>query len=146
MADAKKLAGVMVAVTIAAVLFNPVATVISDNSGDQDVVNETVTAQHGEYVELSGYEIQEDSETVYFQNGTEGSWEVAERGTDYEMNYEPGEIQALSSGNISDGEELRVSYTYAATGGTTSTVLGMVPMFVGLLILVTIAARVLDEM
>ncbi|QLD84620.1 hypothetical protein HWV23_02745 [Natronomonas halophila] len=146
MADAKKLAGVMVAVTIAAVLFSPIATTIGDNTGTQAVDNETVTASHGEYVDLRGYDIQTDSETVYYTNDTSGEWEEATPGTDYEMDYPPGSIQTLSSGSIDDGEEIRVSYDYQATDGTTTTVITMVPMFVGLLILGTLAARVIDEM
>jgi hypothetical protein len=146
MADAKKLAALMVGVTIAAVLFSPIASTIGANTGDQTVTNETVVVSHGEYVDLSGYQVETGSETVYYTNDTSGEWEQATRGTDYEMDYPPGQIQALSSGSIDDGEEVRVSYTYQATDGTTTTVLTMVPMFVGLLILGTIAARVMDEM
>lgn len=146
MVDAKKMAGVMVAVTIAAVLFSPIATVIGDNTGDQTVTNETVNANHGEYVDLTGYAIEDGSETVYEYNETSGSWETATSGTDYEMDYPPGEIQTLSGGSISDGDEIRVSYSYEATSGTTTTVLTMTPMFVALLILGTLAARVNDMM
>lgn len=144
MANTSKIAGVMIALTVAAVLLNPIAGVVNDNSGDQDVVNESVTAQHDEYVDLDGYDVETDSETVYFQNGTAGTWEEATKGTDYEMNYTAGSVQALSSGEIEDGEELKVSYTYAATDGTTTTVVSMVPLFVALLILGVIASRVQD--
>lgn len=144
MANTSKIAGVMIALTVAAVLLNPIAGVVNDNSGDQDVVNESVTAQHDEYVDLDGYDIETDSETVYYTNNTSGNWEAATRGTDYEMNYSAGSVQALSSGDIEDGEELKVSYTYAATDGTTTTVVSMVPLFVALLILGVIASRVQD--
>lgn len=143
MAKPEKIAGVMIALTVAAVLLNPVSAVVSDNTGDVDVTNETVTADHDTYVDLDGYDVETNSETVYFQNGT-SDWETATRGTDYEMNYTEGSIQALSSGNIADGEELKVSYTYTATDGTTTTVVTMVPMFVALLILGVIASRVQD--
>lgn len=144
MVKGEQIAGLLVAVTIAAVLFSPVATVVSDNTGEQTVTNETVTASHGDWVELNGYAIQEDSETVYWHNSTSDQWEEATSPDDYEMDYPPGAIRTNSSGTIPDGDEIRVSYTYEATSGTTSTVLGMVPMFVALLILVTLAVKVED--
>lgn len=146
MVKPRHIAGLVIALTVAAVLFTPIANTVAENSGDQDVVNETVTAQHGQYVDLDGYNIVSDSETVYYTNDTDGSTEVATRGTDYEMNYSAGSIQALENGSISDGEEIDVSYTYEATDSSTTTVVTMVPLFVALLMLGVMAARIQDAM
>lgn len=146
MVKPRTIAGLVIALTIAATLFTPIADTVNQNTGEQSVTNETVTAQHGEYVDLDGYSILTDSETVYYTNNTDGSTEVATRGTDYEMNYSSGSIKALSSGSIDDGEQIDVSYDYEATDSTTTTVAALVPLFVALLMLGVMAARIQDAM
>jgi len=146
MVKPRTIATLVIALTIAATLLTPFANIVASNSGDVDVENETVTADHDTYVDLEGYDIETNSETVWFQNGTQGSWEQASSGTDYEMNYTAGSVHALSSGDISDGEQLKVSYTYAATSGSTTTVVQLTPLFVALLILVTMASKIQDAM
>lgn len=146
MAKPQAIAALVIALTIAAVLLVPISTIVADNSGDVTVDNETVTAQHGEYVDLEGYGIESGSETVYYTNTSDGTTDVATRGSDYEMNYSAGSIQALSTGEIGDGDDVDVSYTYAATDGTTTTVVTMVPMFVALLMLGVMAGKITDAM
>lgn len=142
MVSSKTIAVLMIAATIAMTLFNPVSTAIGDNTGSVTVTNETVTASPGNYTDLRGYDIDSGSETVYWYNSSSSSYEQVSSPDDYEMAYQNGSIQANSSGTIGEGDELKVSYDYQATDGTTTTVAGLVPLFLLLLILVTIAAKV----
>ncbi len=146
MVSGKSIAGLLVAVTIAATLFMPINSAITGNTGDITVENETVTADIGNATDLDGYSIEDGSETVEWYNESSSSWETVSSGTDYEMNYDEGSITALSGGTINDGDDLRVDYTYAATDGTTSTVMGLIPMFLGLLMLVSLAKPVMDSL
>lgn len=146
MVKPRHIAGLVIALTIAATLFVPIQDTVASNSGVQDVTNESVTAQHDVYVELNGYNVESGSETVYYTNDTSGNWETATRGTDYEMAYSPGEIKALINGSIDDGEELKVSYSYEATDGSTTTVVTLVPLFVALLMLGVMAGRMQDAL
>lgn len=134
----------VIAATIAAVLFMPFSNAVADNSGDIDIQNESVTADTGEYVDLDGYNI-ESGETVYWFNETSDSYEEVSSGTDYEMSYGDGSIQAVDGGAVSDGDELLVSYTYASTDEMTTTVMTLVPMFLALLILVFLARPIIDS-
>lgn len=143
---ARSIAVVFVALTIAVTLFNPVSTIVSDNSGEQAVTNETVNADLDTYVELNGYDIVSNSETVYGYNDTAGSYEELPA-SDYDLKEGPGEIRINSSSTVvQDGEDVKVSYDYQATDGTTTTVLVLIPMFLALLILGVLAAKVTDLM
>ena len=134
--------GLMIALTIAATLFTPISDITSSNSGVQTVSNETVTASNSSYVDLTGYNIQENSETVEWFNSTSGSYETVTEGTDYDFAYDNASIIALDGGTISDGDKLRVSYDYQATSGSATTVIEMVPLFVALLMLGVIAGKI----
>jgi hypothetical protein len=143
MATGKQLATVMIAATIAITLFNPISAAVTGSAGEQSVTNETVTANPGNYTALDGYSIVEGSEVVYGFNDSSGSYEQASSPEDYEMAYENGSIKVnSSSGLIEDGEDVKVSYHYQSTSGTTTTVVTLVPLFVGLLILGTLAFKV----
>ena len=133
----------MIALTIAMTMFNPIAGAVTSSSGVQSVTNETVVAEHGNWSELEGYDVEDGSVTVYEPNGSD-SYETATEGTDYEVDYSAGAIEALSSGSIGDGDELKVTYDYAATDSTTTTILGLIPMFLGLLVLGVMAAKIQD--
>lgn len=140
---------IVVAVTVAVIVgflfLQPVMTAAQDNTGEQNITNETVVAESGEYVDLDGYSVNTGSETVYALNDTSGEYEQATSGTDYEINYDRGELQALNSSTlIQDGEELRVSYTYQASGGTTALIAGFIPVMFVLLLFVTVAMKVTD--
>lgn len=134
-----------VAVVVGMLFLQPVITSANDHTGSQDVTNESVTANVDEYVALNGYNIDENSETVYGYNETADAYEEAVSGTDYDINYDSGSIQALNGSSlIDDGETVKVSYTYQASGATTALVAGFVPIMIVLLLFVTTAMSVTD--
>lgn len=144
MVSGKALTGLFVAVVIAAALFGPFANVVNDSTGSQTVDNATVAVDFNESVDLDGYQIDENSETVEWYNSTSGQWETATSPDDYSMNYEPGTIDFNSSStNFNDGDDARVSYTYQATTGTTTTIAEQLPMFFALLVLGVIAGKLM---
>jgi len=51
---------------------------------------------------------------------TDGSGTVYTRDDDYTMDYEAGEITALSTGNITDGQTLEIDYRYKIVGSYTA--------------------------
>lgn len=61
-------------------------------------------------------DILRESETVFDPN----TGENFERGTDYTMSYKPGEITAVSGGNLSTGSEYRIDYRYKVEGSAGS--------------------------
>lgn len=126
MTSAKSIIGVVVAAVILVSMFTPLTNVIAGSTGTQNVANESVTADVGNYTNLKGYDLKEGSVTVT-GNGTTYS-----EGTDYEIDYKAGELKALSSGSIADGETLDVSYDYQAADNTTSTITGLIPLVMAL--------------
>lgn len=146
MASGKEVAGLLIALTFAAVLITPIADTVNGNSGSVEVTNESLTAEVGEYQELDGYDIDSDSETVYWLNSTSGDYEVITAGDDYELNESAGTIKFTESGVVDDGDDVKVSYTYQATSGTVSTILDLLPLFAGLVILGVMAAKVQQMM
>lgn len=145
MARTSLIVGTVVAVILGAVLMPAAVEAVNNSTGEQTVTNETVTAQSGEYVDLDGYSIVSNSETVYWYNSTSDSYETVSSGSDYEMNYDPGEIKALSGSSvISDGDKLRVSYDYEASGSTTTFVAGFIPLILALLLFSYVAFRLQD--
>ncbi|WP_435125396.1 hypothetical protein [Halobaculum sp. D14] len=147
MVSTSKLLTVMLGVVIAVVLLGPFVTTINGNVGTQTVTNETVTADVGSYVDVTGYNVVSGSATVYGYNDTSGSFEVAAAGTDYELDEGAGSVKALNGSTlINDGETMKVSYDYQATSGTTTTVLNLLPLLVGVLILGTVGMKVQKEL
>jgi len=136
-----EIARVAIVAVIGVVLFNPFVSIVDGNSGVQAVGNESVTADHDSYVELDGYDLVDGSVTVDNGSGTTYS-----EGTDYELNQSAGSIHALGGGNISDGQTIEVSYEYQSTDGTTSTIIDLLPLFLVLLILVLLAAKMMSIM
>jgi hypothetical protein len=123
----KGIAGVVVAVTMAMLLFSPVTAVVNDRTGTQTVTNETVTADAGTDVELRGYDLDPASDTVYWYNITSDAYETATKGTDYDLDTDAGELQVLASGDIEDGTDLKVTYQYDATDQRTERLAALVP-------------------
>jgi len=145
MASWKAIVGIVLAVAVASILLQPITMAVSTSTGIQTVDNETVTADVGNYTGLDGYYIQEDSEVVYGYNDTAGSYETLTEGTDYEMNYDAGQVKFLSGSSIvEDGEDVRVTYDYEATDDMTTTIIGYGPLFVAVLLLATVGMRVSD--
>jgi hypothetical protein len=141
----RELAALALALTVAGVLFVPISGAVTDGTGIQTVTNESVTADVGNHTDLEGYDIDGSTDTVTYTNGT-GTTYTAVEGSDYELATENGSIKVLSGGNIDDGASLKVSYDYQATSGTVTTVVGLVPLFVGLLLIGTIAGKLTDAM
>lgn len=128
---------------IGVIFLGPIITTVNGNTGTQAVTNETFVADSGNYTDLQGYDINENSETVYGYNESSGSFEVASEGSDYEMDYEAGRIKPNSSSTlIDDGEDVKVTYDYQATSGITTLIIGFIPVGVGLFIFVGVANRV----
>jgi hypothetical protein len=138
---ATDIARVAIIAVIGVVLFSPFVSVVNSNSGVQTIENETVTADFDNYVELDGYDLVDGTVTV-----DDGSGATYSEGTDYELNQSAGSIHALSGGTITDGQSIEVSYEYQATDGTTSTIIGLLPLFLALLILVILAAKAMSMM
>jgi hypothetical protein len=126
---------------IGVIMLTPIVTAVNSNTGTVSVTNETVTAQTGERVDLRGYDVDPSTVTVEGYNETSDSWETTNEYTLYEQ---PGEIQfdTENSALIDDGDEVRVTYDYQATGELTALVAGFIPVGVGLFIFVAIANRV----
>lgn len=143
----RTVAAILVAAAIAATLFAPFAGAVTDNTGTQSVTNESVTAAPaGEVASLGGYDLVSGSETVYWYNSSSSSYEQVTAGTDYEINEEPGEIKTLSGGEISDGDDLKVTYDYEATGSTTTSVVTVAPLLLALLVLVVLSKPIMEGM
>jgi len=127
--NTKKILALMVGVLMAVIFMGPIVTIVDGNTGTQSVVNESVTADAGNYTDLVNSDLNQDTVTVEYYNETSGSYETATEGTDYEIDLDAGEIQVLeSSPNIDDGDELLVDYEYQATSGTNTLILGFVPL------------------
>lgn len=147
MASGSKVAVVLIAATVAAVLFTPFATTVADNSGTVTVTNESVTADLDNPVDLEGYRIVSGSETVWGFNDTSGNYEQLSAGTDYNLHEQNGSITFLSTSTVvQDGETAKVSYDYEATDQTTATIVDLLPLFVALLILATLATQIMNRM
>lgn len=133
-------AKVAVALAIAVTLVVPFASVVGGNTGEVGI-SESVTAEVDTYQDIEGYDIDTSNFTATDSGGTELT-----EGTDYELNATDGSVQFLSSGAVSDGDEVDLEYSYQATSGTTSTITGLLPLFVALLILVPIANEVTNRL
>jgi len=127
-------------IAISLVVLQPVIASINDNTGVQTEV-ENATADVGNYTDLSGYDLKSGTVSVEDQSGTAYS-----QGSDYEVALDNGSVKALSSGTISDGETLNVSYDYQATSGATTTVLGFIPVIFGTVLLVFAANGIQRKM
>jgi hypothetical protein len=144
MASGKQIAALLIGVTIAATLFTPITTSISENTGNVEVQDETLTATVGEENDLRGYDIDDGTISVEYDNGS--GYQTATEGTDYSADLDAGTITPLASGNIDDGAELRVDYDYQATSGSTTTIVGLIPLFMGLIIMVAMYAKMREMM
>lgn len=137
----------VLAAVIGMIFLQPVVGAANDNSGTQTVTNESITANYDQFVDLGGYDIVDGSETVYGYNDSSGDYEVAVESTDYEINNGAGEIKILNGSSlIEDGEEVKVSYDYQASGDLTSTLMTFVPVMLATLVLVVLARGVEKEL
>jgi len=138
----RKIVALAMVVVLGMVALTPVVSAINDNTGKVSVSNDTVQADHGNWTDLEGFDLDKSTLSVEDTSGTT----TYSEGSDYEVAVANGSIKALSSGTISDGETLNATYDYQATAGSTTTLLGFIPVMVGLLMFVAVANGVRSEM
>ena len=138
--------GLLLAVTIGAIFFVPVVDVIDNTTGEVQIENETVTtnASFTDTYELSGDNITAGSETIEVDSSS--SWVTLTAGTDYALNEGEGTIQFSDTTDVSTGDEIRASFTYQATDGIVTSIAGLLPVFLALLLLVPMANKIQEEM
>lgn len=76
---------------------------------------QVVVAKKGRWVELGNGKINLTDTGLVVTNS--GATTTYVKGTDFEINYRLGMICALDAGTITDGQELKVDYSWAATTG-----------------------------
>jgi len=142
MASNKGIITLIIALTIGAVFFIPVANLVGGATDVQTVSNEAVTdnVQFDQTYQLDGYNVESGSETLEVDNGTD--WVTLSEGTDYEINTERGTVDFVDSSNLDAGDTVRASYDWQQTDGTTASVVGLIPLMLALMLLVPIANRV----
>jgi hypothetical protein len=136
-----KIIAIVLAVVLGIVVMQPVVGAVNDNTGTVSDA-ENVTADLGNYSDLGGYDLVDGTVVV---ESTDGTTTYSE-GSDYEVALENGSIKPLSSGTITDGETLNVTYDYNATDSSTTTVLGFVPVMFGVLLFVVVSRGVMGGM
>ena len=138
--------GLLLAVTIGAIFFVQVVDVIDNTTGEVQIENETVTtnASFTDTYELSGDNITAGSETIEVDSSS--SWVTLTAGTDYALNEGEGTIQFSDTTDVSTGDEIRASFTYQATDGIVTSIAGLLPVFLALLLLVPMANKIQEEM
>jgi len=137
MPDTQQIITVSLALVIVGALFIPLVQTVDSNSGETQVVNESVTADVGNYVDLDGYDIVSGSVTVYNSTG-----DVQTEDSDYEIGYDNGSIKAVSGGDITDGNTIQVTYNYSQTSGTVTTVANLIPLMILVAVLAFVAFAV----
>lgn len=131
----------VIAVTIAATLVGPFVGAISGNVGTVSATDNITASTDGDYQDLEGYDIDGATFTA------EVSGTTLSEGSDYELNETEGTVSFLTgSANVNDGDTVDIAYDYQATDGTTSTIADLLPLFVALLVLVTIAKGVTNRL
>lgn len=138
----KKLIALMLAVVIAMTLFLPISNAVSNHSGVEAVGNESLSADPGSYQDVDGYDVDESTLEVEWYNSTSGNYETLTEGTDYEFRYTPGEIKVDTSSDVSEGDELLLTYEYQKTDPTTTTVITLVPLMMGVLVIGIMGRRI----
>ena len=143
--SAKVVVALAVFAVVGVIMLSPVSTTVNSNTGAQAVTNETHAVDFDNTIDLRGYNVDPASETVYGFNQTSGDYEVAPD-SDYTFTDSSGELELNSSSTLFDeGEDVKVSYDYQASDSLTTTVVGFIPLGVGILIFMGIASRV-EEM
>jgi hypothetical protein len=134
--------GFVLAAVFGLIFLQPVVGAVNDNTGQQSVTNETVTADLDSYVDLGGYDVDEGSVTVYGFNDTSSSYETV-ADADYDVREPEGELRVNSSASVvQDGETVKVSYDYQASDGVATTVIQFVPVIMATLVLFVLSQGV----
>lgn len=135
--------GLAVFAAVGVILLGPVSGVVQINTGTTSLTNETVNADYNDSVALQGYDVDQSSVTVWGLNDSSGNYEQASSPGDYSLNADAGSLDFNSSSTlIQDGESVKVSYDYQASGPLVALIIGFVPLAVALLIFVGIATKV----
>lgn len=138
-----KIAALLVGLTLAATLVLPMVNVIDRSTGVQTINNTSVEpVDPGNWSkDLPGYNAN-DGETVKWYNSTSGSNETLTEGTDYKIDQDQPRIKILKGGSVSQGDQVWATYDYQATDSTTSTIADLVPLFLVLLMLVSLGNKI----
>jgi len=134
MVSTKGIVTLVIALTIAGSLLVPMSDIVTGTTGTVEKT-ENVTAQNGEYVELTGYDIQS------VNNVTDSDGNAVDSGN-YTVDTDNGRIRFDTTGVVSNGETVTVGYTYQATDGSTTAVAGIVPVLFALILLVKLANQI----
>lgn len=145
--DGNGITGLLLAVTIGAIFFVPVVDIIDGSTGEVEVDNSTVTNNVGfnETYDLRGQNISAGSETIEVYDNGSGSWTTLTSGTDYTLDEDAGEIEFSDTTDLDAGDEVRASYLYQATDGIVTSISGLLPVFLALMLLVPLANKVRSE-
>lgn len=136
-----KIVSIAILLVIALVLFIPFQEAVDANTGVQTVDNESVVVNVGERADLQGYDLESGTITVYTdQSGT------VLPATNYTVHERPGELELDNEDTVTNGSTVYATYDYAATSGTTTTILTYGPLLLAVLILVLAATTVDDLM
>lgn len=81
-----------------------------ESGAEPTVSDEAVTAAHDSWVNLSSARLKFGSVTITNSGGTT----TYDEGDDYLIDYGNGKLMALSSGDITDGQSVKVDYGYLA--------------------------------
>jgi hypothetical protein len=100
-------------------LYHATGEVQAENITDVGSAEEDLVANPGEWQLLNGSNLVRYSETVEQYNSTSGSWETLSSSA-YEFDYKTGAIN-LSSSNVDDGTDIRVSYRWQESETVTET-------------------------
>lgn len=140
--DNKGITTLVIALTIGAVFFIPVVDIINSNSGTQ-TINESVVTDNASFTEtydLEGYDIVAGSETIEANDGS--GWVTLTSGTDYTLTDSNAQLELNDTANVNAGDEIRATYDYEATSGMVTSITGLLPVFLALILLVPMANRV----
>lgn len=137
-----KILALALAVTVSLVVLAPVVTSIDNSTGTQSVDNESFTADFGNFSDVSGYNIDSSTVEVYDDSGQVSS-------DNFTVESGSGEIQLFSNATndgVTDGETVDATYEYQATEGVTTTVIGFVPVMLGVLVMVALSRKITEMM
>lgn len=134
---------VVLALAVGAIFIGPFSSIVTSTTESKHVTNESLTADPGTWQDLDENSLVGGSETVFAENTTSGDFETAEKDTDYEFNYSHGRIKPLNSSTvIQDGDELKVTYDWKRARGQTAQVIGLLPLFVAVFMVLIIGGQI----
>jgi len=134
MSTGTKLAAVVAVAAVAGLFLVPLDTGIAASTGLQSQ-NETISVDTTESIELQGYDIQNESVVVTYENGT------TVPDSAYTVGHDGGYIVF---DDTVGGDSVSVSYDYQATDGMTATLMQQWPLLAALVALVALGGAMED--